>query len=76
MLLRFPWKNVLPVKAGRGGLAEGEAPRVQHRKIFKIDVSEDCIIGKKSGLRRNPLGQHVRTFGDIFVKRYIKAIYL
>jgi len=59
-----------------GGLAEGEAPRVQHRKIFKIDVSEDCIIGKKSGLRRNPLGQHVRTFGDIFVKRYIKAIYL
>jgi hypothetical protein len=55
MLLRFPWKNVLPVKAGRGGLAEGEAPRVQHRKIFKIDVSEDCIIDKKSGLRRNPL---------------------
>jgi hypothetical protein len=40
-----------------------------------MGVSEECNIDKKSGLRRNPLYQLVRTFGDIFEKRYIKTIF-
>ena len=33
----------------------GELPCSEKIKILEIGVSEDCIINKESGLRRNPL---------------------
>ena len=54
----------------------GEVAWAEIIKILKIGVSEDCVLDKKSGLRRNPQYQPVRAFGDKIVKRYIKSIFL
>lgn len=46
----------------------GELPFLEKIKILKIGISENCIINKESGLRRNPQYQSVRAYGDKIVK--------